>query len=129
METNAPPLIAAFDALYRHANDTHLALTTFDTLHEELSLVATVFQVAPEDAVLLSVVLGHSNLDRTTVKKLAEYVGLSNLLFLPYMERLNRLKQRNILVCDDPQITLNSQLELNEGLLPYLIHNTPIPEE
>lgn len=129
METNTYSLLLALDQVYQQAAKSNMQWAVLSASEPAIQTIAEVFPITPTQAVLLAIILGEGNTDRVPTKHLAEYLGMTPLQLMPYLENLQELKQKNILVSKSNRLELNDSYQLNPNLLHYLVRNEAIPKE
>lgn len=129
MENAKLKIITALEQVFLQAKDSKLERNFFKTVDEEITLINNYFRTNDLESIIITLVMNTENLESVRLKKLAEYVGLNNLNFLPFTKYLVSLHKRNILHSEGPYFKLNEEYAIDYKLIPYFSNNEAIPEE
>jgi ATP-dependent Clp protease ATP-binding subunit ClpA len=122
-------IISAMERVFIKAKDSKLEKNCFKSVENELEVINNYFCTNEVESILITLILNTENLDKVSLNKLAEYVGLSKLSFLSFSKFLIELHKRNILFAKGPAFQLNHEYAIDYKLITYFSNNEKIPEE
>ena len=130
MENIKLNIISALEQVFLQAKDSKLDRNNFKSVEKELSVLNEYFHTNDMESILITLVMNVENFENARVKKMASYVGLNHLNFLPFATNLMALHQRNIITPSyGENYELSEDYALEPKLITYLSKNERIPSE
>jgi ATP-dependent Clp protease ATP-binding subunit ClpA len=130
MENTKLNIISALERVFLQAKDSKLERNIFKSVEKELSVLNEYFHTNDMESILITLVMNVENFENARVKKMASYVGLNHLNFLPFATNLMALHQRNIITPSyGENYELSEDYALEPKLITYLSKNERIPSE
>jgi hypothetical protein len=130
MENTKLNIISALERVFEKAKNSKLEINSFKSVEKELSVLNEYFHTNDMESILITLVMNVENFENARVKKMASYVGLNHLNFLPFATNLMALHQRNIITPSyGENYELSEDYALEPKLITYLSKNERIPSE
>lgn len=130
MENTKLNIILALERVFLQAKDSKLERNNFKSVDEEIAFINSYFRTNDMESILITLVMNVENFENARVKKMASYVGLNHLNFLPFATNLMALHQRNIITPSyGENYELSEDYALEPKLITYLSKNERIPSE
>ncbi|NRT16959.1 SpoVK/Ycf46/Vps4 family AAA+-type ATPase [Flavobacterium sp. 28A] len=129
METTEMTILKAVETIHKTSEKSKLILDRYDALSFEIQYISNYFQINDIQSILLSSFISLSCFDEIELKELITYFGLEKIGFLPYLNDIQYLVDKNILNKEKHRNVLQEDYSVKKDLLEFLVSNKNIPSE
>ncbi len=121
-------MINALENIHANAKDSRLILSNFKKSKKQLDLVENYFQVTTEEAICIAIFFIEACLDEIELRKFIEHVGLKQHEILHYMQHIQTLTNRQLILKNTHKILSKEDYSMNHKVIELVSKNVPLPE-
>lgn len=129
METNQITILQAVENVYQASKNSKLKLDCFKDVKPEIQFISDYVNINESQSILLANFICLSCFSEIDLSDLIDYLEVEKIGFLPYMNDLQNLIDRNILDKKTKRIAFREEYSVKKNLLQFFVSNQKIPTE
>lgn len=127
MEKNQTTILKALEKVYLISEKSKLELNTFKDVPNEINQIANYFQISEMQSIILAAFFSLSCFQEVEPAEVISYLGMKKVEFLPYVNDLQFLVDKNILERTTNRNFIREDYAVGQHVVDYIIENKSIP--